>query len=85
MLTLKIAQNTFVFMALPYPFSNVVLLACKRSPFTPQKGPFYNAKGVLLQGGGTTSGISKNLYPLRYVSIIAENGCKITKLSPFLQ
>ena len=61
------------------------VLPSKRSPFTMQKDSFYNAKGVLLQGGGTTSGIFKDIYPLRYVSIIAENGCKITKLSPFLQ
>ena len=40
MLTLEIAQNTFVFMALPYPFSNVVLLAFKRTPFRLQKDSF---------------------------------------------
>lgn len=40
MLTLEIAQNTFVFMALPYPFSNVVLLAFKRTPFAMQNEPF---------------------------------------------
>ena len=40
MLTLKIAHNTFVFMALPYPFSNVVLLAFKRNPFEGQKDSF---------------------------------------------
>lgn len=42
-------------------------------------------KESFCKAGGTTSGISKDIYPLRYVSIIAENGCKITKLSPFLQ
>lgn len=40
MLTLEIAQNTFVFMALPYPFSNVVLLQCKTNPFEDQKDSF---------------------------------------------
>ena len=49
MLTLEIAQNTFVFMALPYPFSNVVLLAFKRTPFRLQKDSFCNAKRTLLK------------------------------------
>lgn len=40
MLTLKIAQNMFVFMALPYPFLNVVLLTFKRTPFRFQKDSF---------------------------------------------
>ena len=48
MLTLEIAQNTFVFMALPYPFSNVVLLRFKRTPFRLQKESFCNAKRTLL-------------------------------------
>lgn len=41
MLTLVIAQNTFVFMALPYPFSNVVLLRSKRTPFRLRKYIFF--------------------------------------------
>ena len=49
MLTLIIAQNTFVFMALPYPFSNVVLLRSKRTPFRLQKDSFCNAKRTLLK------------------------------------
>ena len=53
MLTLKIAHNTFVFMALPYPFSNVVLLAFKRAPFRLQKESFCNAKRTLLKGKRT--------------------------------
>ena len=53
MLTLEIAQNTFVFMALPYPFSNVVLLRFKRTPFRLQKESFCNAKRTLLKGKRT--------------------------------
>ena len=53
MLTLEIAQNTFVFMDLPYPFSNVVLLRFKRTPFRLQKDSFCNAKRTLLKGKRT--------------------------------
>ena len=53
MLALEIAQNTLVFMALPYPFSNVVLLAFKRTPFRLQKDSFCNAKRTLLEGKRT--------------------------------
>ena len=49
MLTLVITQNTSVFSPLPYPFSNVVLLRSKRTPFRLQKDSFCNAKRTLLK------------------------------------
>lgn len=49
MLTLVIAQNTSVFSPLSYPFSNVVLLRSKRTPFRLQKDSFCNAKRTLLK------------------------------------
>lgn len=53
MLTLVITQNTSVFSPLPYPFSNVVLLRSKRTPFRLQKDSFCNAKRTLLEGKRT--------------------------------
>ena len=53
MLTLVITQNTSVFSSLPYPFSNVVLLRSKRTPFRLQKDSFCNAKRTLLEGKRT--------------------------------
>lgn len=53
MLTLVISLNTPVFSPLPYPFSNVVLLRSKRTPFRLQKDSFCNAKRTLLEGKRT--------------------------------
>ena len=65
MLTLGIAQNTFVFMALPYPFSNVVLLAFKRTPFAMQNEPFWKAKGLLFENRRLTGKKITGSLPLR--------------------
>ena len=56
MLTLVITQNTSVFSPLPYPFSNVVLLRFKRTPFRLQKESFCSAKRTLLKTKRTPFG-----------------------------
>lgn len=62
MLTLEIAQNTFVFMALPYPFSNVVLLAFKRTPFRKPSFDGQKNNGAVASSATTPSLYSCHLF-----------------------